>query len=77
MMRCYFYLTKGDETIRDDEGIEVSDRESARRLALEAVAELRAVDPRRDAASDGWTLVAVDATGAILFICPLDHELPN
>jgi hypothetical protein len=76
-MRCYFYLTNGDETIRDDHGIEVSDRESARRLALAAIVELRADHPRRAAHGDGWTLVALDAAGAILFIIPLDNELPN
>jgi hypothetical protein len=76
-MRCYFYLTNGDETIRDDYGVEVSDGESARRLAVEAIVELRAAHPQRAAHGDGWTLVAVDATGSILFIFPLDHELPH
>jgi hypothetical protein len=76
-MRCYFYLTNGDETIRDDHGVEVSDGESARRLAVEAIVELRAAHPQRTAHGDGWTLVAVDAAGAILFIFPLDNELPH
>jgi hypothetical protein len=64
-MRCYFYLTNGDETIRDDHGVEVSDRETARRLAVEVVVELRAAHPQRLAYGDGWTLVAVHPTGAI------------
>jgi hypothetical protein len=76
-MRCYIYLTKGDETIRDDHGIEVSDGESARRLAVEAVVEYRAAHPQRVADGDGWTVVAVDASGAILFYFPLDNELPH
>ena len=76
-MRCYFYLTNGDETIRDDHGIEVSDRESARRLAVEAIVEYRAAHPQRVADGDGWTVVAVDASGAILFTFPLDIELPH
>jgi hypothetical protein len=73
-MRCYFYLTDGDETIRDDHGVEVSDLESARRLALEAIVELRAADPHLVPQGAGWTLVAFDSTGAIVFIIPLDNQ---
>ena len=76
-MRCYFYLTNGDETIRDDHGTEVSDWESARRWAVEAILELRAAHPQRAADGNGWTLVAIDATGTILFTFPLDNELPH
>ena len=76
-MRCYFHLTNGDETISDDHGIEVSDGESARRLAVEAVVEYRAAHPQRVADGDGWKVVAVDASGAILFYFPLDNELPH
>ena len=76
-MWCYIYLTNGDETIRHDHGIEVSDGESARRLAVEAVVEYRAAHPQRVADGDGWTVVAVDASGAILFYFPLDNELPH
>ncbi len=76
-MRCYFHLTNGDETIRDHHGIVVSDGESARRLAVEAVVEYRAAHAQRVADGDGWTVVAVDASGAILFYFPLDNELPH
>jgi hypothetical protein len=71
-MHCYFHLTNGDETTRDDRGVEVPDRESARRLALQAVVDLRAAHPCRAAPGAGWSLVAVDMAGAILFIFPLD-----
>jgi hypothetical protein len=77
IMRCYFHLTNGDETIRDDHGIEVSDRESARAMAIQAIVELRAVNPSRAAQGAGWTLVAVDTAGAILFTFPLDTRLPS
>jgi hypothetical protein len=76
-MRCYFYLTNGDETIRDDHGVEVADVEYARRLALEAIVELRAADPHLALQGAGWTLVAFDSTGAIVFMIPLRDELPN
>src|ERR671912_1340725 len=74
LMRCYLYWTNGDETIRDDHGIEVSDRKSARQLAIQAVVERRAALATQGA---GWTLVAVDAAGAILFMFPRDAELPS
>jgi hypothetical protein len=74
LMRCYLYWTNGDETIRDDHGIEVSDRKSARQLAIQAIVERRAALAAQGA---GWTLVAVDAAGAILFTFPLDAELPS
>ena len=51
--------------------------ESARRLAVEAVVEYRAAHPQRVADGDGWKVVAVDASGAILFYFPLDNELPT
>jgi len=73
-MRCYFHWTNGDETIRDDHGMDVSDRENARKLAMKAIIERRVALAARCA---GWTLVVVDTVGAILFIFPLDAELPN
>ena len=74
LMRCYLYWTNGDETIRDDQGMDVSDRKSARQLAIQAIVERRAALAAQGA---GWTLVAVDAAGAILFMFPLDAELPS
>ena len=73
LMRCYFYWTNGDETIRDDHGMDVSDRENARKMAMQAIFERRAALVAQGA---GWTLVVVDTAGAILFIFPLDAEEP-
>jgi hypothetical protein len=40
-MRCYFHLVNGQTTLTDDEGLEVSDLESARVQALMTVSELQ------------------------------------
>src|SRR5215217_967352 len=41
LMRCYFHLISDHDQILDDEGIEVSDLESAKTQALMAVSELQ------------------------------------
>ena len=75
LMRCYFHLIKGDETITDDTGIEVLDLEQARAAFIKAVAELRVDNPSLAEEGAGWTLVAVDASEAVLFEVPLDGGL--
>ena len=62
-MRCYFHLIKGDEMIRDENGIEVLDVEQARAAFIKAVAELRVDNPNLAEEGAGWTLVAVDSVG--------------
>ena len=76
-MRCYFHLTKGGETIRDESGIEVMNLDHARAAALKAITEMRASDPKRADEGTGWTLTVVDAAGAVLFTIPLDSGLAN
>ena len=39
-MRCYFSLVSSDQTITDEEGLEVVDVEEARTVAREAVIEM-------------------------------------
>ena len=55
-MRCYLYLTNSDQTIRDYHGMEVSDRESARRLAIQVIGDIGAAHP--DCAAQGAGLEA-------------------
>lgn len=71
-MRCFFNLTNGEEVIRDEEGLEVSNIETAVGYALEVIQELRV-----EAGSDlqewqGWRLEIVDSTGRIVESLPLD-----
>lgn len=74
-MRCYFHLVDQHETILDDMGVEVPDLETAHRLALKAIRELRDEDGGAVADWQGWQLNAVDQDGNTLFSIPLDRPL--
>ena len=66
-IRLYFHLTNGCDRISDEGGVEVTDVETARRQALEALAELRQapdIDPRE---WTGWQLEVTTASGALVF----------
>ena len=63
--------------VRDENGIEVLDLEQARAAFIKAVAELRVDNPSLAEEGAGWTLVAVDASEAVLFEVPLDGGLPS
>jgi hypothetical protein len=65
-MRVYFHLVSGSETIRDEEGVEVSRVEDARAEALKVVREAQGNGAAlRESA--GWRLEARDDGGALLF----------
>jgi hypothetical protein len=74
--RYYFNLTDGDEVIRDEDGIEVSDVRTALLYAFEAIAELR----QEDAALSewqGWRLDIIDGSGNLIQSIPLDSPAPD
>jgi hypothetical protein len=64
-MRVYFHLVSGSETIRDEEGVEVS-RVDAEPEALKVVREAQA-NGADLGDSAGWRLEARDEGGALLF----------
>jgi hypothetical protein len=70
--RYWFNLTNGDAMIRDEDGIEASSIQAAVISALEAVEELRALDPSNSDEWQGWQLEIVDASGQAVQIIPLD-----
>jgi hypothetical protein len=70
-VRYFFNLTNGQEAIRDDEGIEVSDVQAALGSAMEAIEELRAADPSYSQDWQGWRLEVVDSSGRVLQSLPL------
>jgi hypothetical protein len=70
--RYYFNLTNGDTMIRDEEGIEASSIQAAVMSAMEAVEELRALDPSNSDEWHGWWLEIVDATGQAVQTITLD-----
>ncbi|MFC5481481.1 DUF6894 family protein [Microvirga aerilata] len=70
-MRCYFHLVSDHDQILDDEGVEVSDLESARAQALMAVSELQhelggIVDDW-----SGWHLRILSSEGRLLYSFPI------
>jgi hypothetical protein len=70
--RYYFNLTDGDEVIRDEDGIEVSDDRAALIQAFEAIEELRREANASPAEWKGWRLNIVDGSGRLVHSLPLD-----
>lgn len=74
-MRCFFNLVSEDETMIDDEGVEVRNIDQAWAQALKAIAELRAEAGSEVVDWERWSLQATDANGNILFAVKLTHGL--
>jgi hypothetical protein len=72
-MRCYFNLVSADQTITDDEGLEVADPDEARTEVLKAAAEI--IRDGETGITDwrGWHVEATDASGVVLFTIRLDE----
>src|SRR3982751_3668568 len=71
-MHCYFNLVSTQETIVDDEGLEVANLDEACTLAREAVTEMIRDGVGELAHWRGWELQARDASGAVLFTIGFD-----
>ncbi|PVE21823.1 hypothetical protein DC522_24495 [Microvirga sp. KLBC 81] len=74
-MRCYFNLVSDEETMLDDEGVEVRDLDQAWAQALKAIAELREEAEGDFIEWDRWRLEATDAKGKVLFSIKLTYGL--
>lgn len=74
-MRCFFHLVNGHETILDDEGVEVSNLETAQLFALQAIEDVRNEAIQVDASWQGWRLDVVDPSGKVLLTIPLEATL--
>jgi uncharacterized protein DUF6894 len=74
-MKVHFNLANAHQTHLDEEGIEVSDLDEARTLALEAAAEMIQKGEAQIGDWCGWRMEAVDASGATLFTIRLDGLL--
>lgn len=70
-MRCYFHLISDHDQILDDEGIEVSDLESAKTQALMAVSELQQELGVTIQDWSGWYLRILSSEGNLLYSFPL------
>ena len=58
--RFYFHLNNGEDVIRDEDGILVSDIDAALIAAMEVIQELRAEDEVSAAEWQGWRLEITD-----------------
>jgi hypothetical protein len=78
--RYHFNLTNGQDVIRDEDGIELSDIHAALLYAMKAIKELRAEEPSSEVEWQGWRLEITDAAGQTVQAIPLDSplwELPS
>lgn len=74
-MRCYFNLISDDETLLDNEGVDVKDLDQAWAQALKAIAELRQETDVDFTEWERWRLEATDSAGRVLFSIKLTHGL--
>jgi hypothetical protein len=72
MTRAYFNLSRGDEIIRDGEGIDVSDIKQTVLDVIETLKELQQNESPRRAYWDGWKASIVDDDGTVVSIIPLN-----
>jgi hypothetical protein len=71
-MRCFFHLMSGDDSILDDQGLEISDLQEAEVQALMAIQEVRQEMDSIEEDLKGWHLYVVDGSGATMMSIPLD-----
>ncbi len=75
--RYFFHLTNGGAMIRDEDGIEASDIQTALIYAMRAIEELRAEEPSTGADWQGWRLEVTDASGQMIGSLPLSDIEPK
>jgi hypothetical protein len=73
--RFYFHLNNGEDVIRDEEGILVSDADAALIAAMEVIQELRAQDAALATEWQGWRLEITDEAGRIIESLSLDDPV--
>jgi hypothetical protein len=76
-VRYYFNLTDGEEEIRDEEGIELSDVDAAVHSAIQAIKEIRQEDTSAADEWRGWRLEIVDDSGQLIESISLDTPFRN
>ena len=78
-MRCHFQLIKGDEVIRDVDGIEIAEPE-AENLMIEIARAMREIKDEDSSAADswsGWQLKVVTEDGRLIVDIALDDYKGN
>lgn len=75
--RFFFNLTNGEDIIRDEDGVLVTDIHAAVIYAMEVVQELQAEDPFSAAEWQGWRLDITDETGRVIESLSLNDPYPR
>ena len=70
-VRVYFNLVRGNEIIRDGEGMDIADVGQAVLDVMETLRELSQADPARSAPWNGWTVHVTDENGTAIVTLPL------
>jgi hypothetical protein len=73
--RFYFHLNNGEDMIRDEDGVLVSDVDAALIAAMEVIQELRAEDAVSAAEWHGWRLEIMDEASKVIESLSLDDPL--
>ena len=71
-MRLFFHLQNGTETIRDEDGVEVSDLDAARAEALNTIRDMRDEEDGEPHDWSAWRLAVVDSSGSLLLSLDMD-----
>ena len=70
--RFYFHLNNGEDMIRDEDGILVSDADAALIAAMEVIQDFRAEDAVSAAEWQGWRLEITNEAGRVIESLSLD-----
>jgi hypothetical protein len=74
-MRCFFHFVNGHESMRDPEGLEVTDVDQALVNAVETLQSLAREDEEAAATWSDWRLDVCDDAGVVLFSISLDQSV--
>jgi hypothetical protein len=72
-MRIFFHLTDGQESILDEEGLEVTELASAQQEVLRTIDEVRQKEASHVYEWTGWMLTVVSDAGAVILSVDLDE----
>jgi hypothetical protein len=72
-MRIFFHLTNGQESILDEEGLEVPGLASAQQEALRTINEIRPEESAHVHEWTGWMLSVVSDAGAVILSVDFDE----
>jgi CelD/BcsL family acetyltransferase involved in cellulose biosynthesis len=73
-MRLYFHLTRCDEVLQDQEGVEVVDLHTTCAETVRALEELRQEDPTAVQDWAGWTLNVTEGSRAVVLSLDLNRD---